>query len=109
MPDAAGLGWLENGRLAGWGLIRRCREGHKIGPLVADRPTIADALFSALCGRVPAGAPVYLDIPLPNADACALAADRGLHDVFRTARMFAGPAPHLELERIYGITTFELG
>jgi len=109
MRAAAGLAWMENGLLAGWGVIRRCREGHKIGPLVADRPDIAAALYGALCGRVPAGDAVYLDVPLPNSDACALAADRNLHNVFRTARMYSGPAPELELDRVYGITTFELG
>ena len=109
MPDAAGLGWLEQGRVAGWGLIRRCREGHKIGPLVADDPSIASALFAALCERVPVGDTVYLDIPMPNADALTLAQAQGLHGVFETARMYAGAAPACELQRVYGITTFELG
>src|SRR5690349_19749502 len=43
MPDATGLAWLEDGRLAGWGLVRRCREGHKIAPLLADDPQVARA------------------------------------------------------------------
>jgi len=109
MPDAAGLAWLEQGRVAGWGLIRRCREGHKIGPLVADDPSIASALFAALCDRVPVGDTVYLDVPTPNADALALAQAQGLHGVFETARMYAGAAPACEPQRVYGITTFELG
>jgi hypothetical protein len=28
---------------------------------------------------------------------------------FETARMYKGPAPSLPLERIFGVTTFELG
>ena len=109
MPDAAGLAWLEQGQVAGWGLIRRCREGHKIGPLVADDPSIASALFAALCERVPVGDTVYLDVPMPNADALTLARAQGLHGVFETARMYAGAAPACELQRVYGVTTFELG
>lgn len=109
MPDAAGLGWLEQGRVTGWGLIRRCREGHKIGPLVADDPSIASTLFAALCERVPVGDTVYLDVPMPNADALKLAQAQGLHGVFETARMYSGTAPACELQRVYGITTFELG
>ena len=109
MPDATGLAWMEHGRLAGWGLIRRCRDGHKIGPLVADGPGIAEALYAALCASVPAGDAVYLDVPLPNADAVALAAAQGLRSVFETARMYAGPPPAVELRRVYGVTTFELG
>jgi len=109
MPEAAGLAWLDDGRLRGWGLIRRCRSGHKIAPLVADKPSIAHALFDALCARVPRGDGVYLDVPLPNADAVALTRARGLEAVFQTARMYAGAAPAIELTRVYGVTSFELG
>ena len=110
MPGATGFAWVEHGRMAGWGVIRRCREGHKIGPLVADTPQIADALHAALCASVPAGETVFLDVPLPNADAVALAERHGLRGVFETARMYAGGnAPACELQRVYGITSFELG
>ncbi len=39
----------------------------------------------------------------------ALAQDFGLVPVFETARMYTGPIPPLRLERIFGVTTFELG
>ena len=109
MPDATGLAWLQDGRLAGWGLIRRCREGHKIAPLLADDPQVARALFTALCAAVPAGDAVYIDVPLPNADAVAMARAEGMRSVFETARMYAGAAPPCELQRVYGLTSFELG
>jgi len=109
MPESTGLAWMDRNRLAGWGLIRRCREGRKIGPLVAESPEVANALFEALRASVPAGETVYLDIPLPNADAVTLVEAHGMQSVFETARMYAGPAPACELERVYGITTFELG
>jgi GNAT superfamily N-acetyltransferase len=109
MPEATGLAWVEQGHIAGWGVIRRCREGHKIGPLNADRPQVASALYEALCSAVPAGDAVYLDVPMHSASAVALAKANRLRSVFETARMYAGPAPACELERVYGITTFELG
>ncbi|SEA74792.1 GNAT family N-acetyltransferase [Variovorax sp. YR216] len=109
MPESTGLAWMDQDRLAGWGVIRRCREGRKIGPLIAESPDVANALFDALCASVPAGDTVYLDVPLPNADAVTLAEAHGMQSVFETARMYAGPAPACELERVYGITTFELG
>lgn len=109
MPGATALAWMEGGRIAGWGLVRRCREGHKIGPLVAENPAIANALYAALCNRLPEGEAVFLDVPLPNADAQALARAQSLQGVFATARMYAGPAPALALDCLYGITTFELG
>ncbi|RZI78567.1 MAG: GNAT family N-acetyltransferase [Variovorax sp.] len=109
MPGAVGLVWLEHGRLGGWGLIRRCREGHKIAPLVADRPAVAQALFAALCTAVPPGETFFIDVPLPNQEAVALAETHGMQRVFETARMYAGPPPAGAIERVYGITSFELG
>lgn len=109
MPDAAALACVDGARLAGWGVIRRCREGHKIGPLVADTPAVATALYAALCRRVPEGDAVFLDVPLPNADAVALAEAHGMRGVFEAARMYTGAAPACELERVFGVTTFELG
>ncbi|MEC5398433.1 GNAT family N-acetyltransferase [Uliginosibacterium sp. H1] len=118
-PDAAALGWLEDGVLRGWGVIRRCMEGWKIGPLNADAPSVAEGLFDALCARAGEGDTgegdagegdaVFLDVPLPNASAVALAEAHGMRVVFETARMYKGPPPACELQRVFGITTFELG
>jgi GNAT superfamily N-acetyltransferase len=109
IPDSAGRAWLHNGRIGGWGVIRRCREGHKIGPLVADESAIALALYAGLCDTVPAGDAVYLDLPEPNAAAFSLAQSLGMSRVFETARMYKGPAPECNLGVVYGITSFELG
>jgi len=109
MPDSTGLAWLENGEVGGWGVIRRCREGHKIGPLIADEPAIASTLYASLCGAVPAGDSVFLDVPMPNERAVAMAKAYGMSSVFETARMYAGTAPACNLNAVYGITTFELG
>jgi len=107
--DAQALAYVRDGAIAGYGVIRRCRTGHKIGPLFADTPQVADALFDALAGSVPAGDGVFLDVPEPNPAATALALRRGMQPSFETARMYTGGAPPLPLARIYGITTFELG
>ena len=52
---------------------------------------------------------VFLDVPEPNVAACRLAETYGLAAVFETARMYRGSAPELPLDRIFGITSFELG
>ena len=109
MPDSVGLACVQRGRLAGWGVVRRCREGHKIGPLVADSLAMASSLYGALCSRVPGGNTVYLDVPLPNADAVALVEQNGMRSVFETARMYTGAAPACESRRVFGVTSFELG
>jgi hypothetical protein len=75
--------------------------------LIADDRDAAEAVFAALVG--PAGGQVFLDVPQPNAAAVALATARGLAPVFETARMYSGPIRPVALERVYGVTTFELG
>lgn len=101
-------GFVERGRLLGYGVIRPCRQGFKIGPLFADRADAAEALFLALAAEA-RDAPLFLDPPEPNAEAVGLARRHGLAPVFETARMYTRADPGLPLSRIWGITTFELG
>lgn len=107
-PGHVALALLRDGAAAGFGVIRPCRTGHKIGPLVADTPQDAESLLAALLARVEPG-PVFLDVPEPHREAVALAERCGLKPVFETARMYTGPAPATRMDRLYGITTFELG
>jgi len=96
------------GAIAGYGVIRECRDGFKIGPLFADDVETADRLFRGLLAHT-GSATVFLDPPEPNGAAVALAERYGLEPVFETARMYKGPPPALPLDRIFGISTFELG
>ncbi len=107
-PGRRTLAFVEAGSICGYGSVRQCREGYKIGPLFADTADIAERLFAGLTGRLH-GAPIFLDVPEPNAEAVALAKRHGLKPVFETARMYRGAEPALPLDRTFGITTFELG
>lgn len=102
------VAFVEDGLVKGYGAMRACRSGFKIGPLFADGEREADLLFRSLAAKAK-GAPVFLDLPEPNEAAARLATHHGLSPVFETARMYRGPSPDLPLSRIYGITTFELG
>ncbi len=97
-----------DGNLAGFGAIRACQKGYKIGPLFADDEAVADEIFLALAARA-GGETIFLDAPEPNPAAQALAARYKLAPVFETARMYTGDAPPIDLMRIFGVTTFELG
>jgi GNAT superfamily N-acetyltransferase len=108
-PEAQALGCLEQGRLAGYGVIRRCRQGYKVGPLFALSAAVAGRLFLALRGYAGSDQEVFLDIPEPNQAALALTRQLGMEMVFETARMYTGEAPTLRLEGMFGITSFELG
>ena len=107
-PGHVGRALMRDGRLAGWGVIRPCRKGRKIGPLVADDRAAAEVVLSALLASA-GGGEIFLDVPSINRDAVALAQDLGLAPVFETARMYTGAIPPLRLERIFGVTSFELG
>jgi len=103
-----GCALVRDGRLAAWGVIRPCRKGHKVGPLVADDRQGAEAVLTALIASA-GGGEVFLDVVEPNRDAVALARAFGLAPVFETARMYTGAIRPVALSRIFGITTFELG
>jgi hypothetical protein len=103
------VAYVSDRTLLGHGVIRPCRDGHKIGPLFADDADIAEALFNALVAPLGDAPLVFLDVPEPNEAARRLAERHGLEPVFETARMYKGTAPDLPLDRIFGITTFELG
>jgi hypothetical protein len=106
--DALALGACGPGGLAGFGVIRRCGAGCKVGPLFANGPWVAGRILSSLAGFA-AGEEIYLDVPECNREGTHLAVTLGMQPVFATARMYAGPAPELATERIFGVTSFELG
>lgn len=99
---------VEDGRLTGYGVLRPCAEGSKIGPLFAANEVDADLLFRALVAEAPPG-PVFIDPPEPNELALHMVEGFGLTPSFETARMYRGRAPRLPLTQIFGITSFELG
>ncbi|WP_421902535.1 GNAT family N-acetyltransferase [Maridesulfovibrio sp.] len=109
LPDSAAIVSRSEGSINGYGVIRSCRSGSKIGPLFADNGEVADFLFQNLCASVNADSLIYLDVPEVNAHGMALADRYRMVKVFGTARMYAGPAPDLDVNRIFGVTTFELG
>jgi len=106
--DALAVGCRREGRLSGYGVVRRCREGYKIGPLFADDALAANALYARLA-EFAEGGPLFLDAPQSNPAAMALVHQQGMIEVFGCARMYLGPPPAIAHERVFGVTTFELG
>ena len=106
--EALALGFLREGKLAGYGVVRRCGEGCKVGPLFADDSSVAESLYRRLAGFA-TGGPLFLDAPENNPAAMKLVARHQMVEVFGTARMYLGQPPALAHERIFGVTTFELG
>ncbi|MFF5477461.1 GNAT family N-acetyltransferase [Streptomyces sp. NPDC012935] len=96
------------GRVTGYGVIRPGHDCPRIGPLFADTPEDARALFAALTAEV-AGREVAVDVPETNPAGVALAEEAGFTPSFETARMYTGPVRPYAQERVFGVTTLELG
>ena len=107
-PDSRALAAWDGSQLRGYGVARGCGRGVKIGPLFADDQATAERLFDSLAA-LRSDDPVYLDVPEVNQPALELVARRGMREVFGCARMYVGPAPRLQDERVFGVTTLELG
>jgi hypothetical protein len=109
LPESAALGCVREGRLVGYGVIRRSAEGFKVGPLFADDLDVAELLLRALTAE--AGGSFCLDAPeaAENPAAAELVRRAGLTEVFRTARMYTRGRPSVETARVFAITTLELG
>ncbi len=100
--------YVEKGLVRGYAVMRKVIEGYKIGPLFADNAMIADTLYRS-CLSSAAGEAVFLDAPVMNAAALEMLKKHEATYVFECGRMYYGHPPHLPINNIFGITTFELG
>ncbi|MGR3321492.1 MAG: GNAT family N-acetyltransferase [Pseudooceanicola sp.] len=92
---------------AGFATLRRCRDGVKVGPVVADHADEALALIRAGLDLLPAGR-VIVDLPSESADLEALLRGHGFVETFATARMYRGTPPETG-PTLQAIATMELG
>ena len=107
-PKATALVAVNNDKILGYGVIRQCRQGWKIGPLFALDELVAEKMLLSLAATVK-GQEFFLDVPQINVAAMSLVDKYQLTEVFATARMYNGRAPVLLLGEVFGVTTFELG
>ncbi len=107
-PRSCAVASVSDGALRGFSVARPARTGMRIGPLFADSPSIAESLLAHILDAC-AGVPVHLDVPERNPHAMSLAERYGMREVFGCAKMTLGTPPALPWDRIYGVTSFELG
>ena len=113
-PQSIALGIMEKNQIAGYGVLRKCLLGYKVGPLFADNAEFAETLFEALSSQIRKGTKIFLDVPeeTENPAAVAIAERHGMKVIFRTARMYrlaSGGKLKLPLHRWFGVSSFELG
>ena len=94
--------------IVGYAVIRKAETGYKIGPLFANNENIAEELFKS-CLSFAHNDLVFLDIPTTNNNAINLVKKYKGKYVFECGRMYFGTVPKIDINNIYGITTFELG
>jgi len=94
---------MRDGVLAGYAVLRPCREGSKLGPVFARDSDAATALLDQIEG------PVQIDVPQAQAAWVGLLAQRGFTPGFATARMYRGTPPDIAMQQVFGITSLELG
>ncbi len=107
-PNSAVLGVVSEGHIVGYGVIRQSHTGFRIGLLFANNGQIAEQLLQALVAKG-SNAPVFLDVPDANPEAITLAQRYKMKPVFETARMYTKEIPSLPINRIFGVTSLELG
>lgn len=108
MPNSCSLGKVENGTLTGYGVLRSCHNGFKIGPLFADDENIAFEIYDSLCAKA-GNASIFLDIPKINPNAMKIIKKFNLKPGFETARMYKKTPPLQKLDKVFGVTSLELG
>lgn len=92
-----------DGHIRAWAVIRPCREGSKIGPLFAEDASAAIVLLDRFSG------PVSLDVPETRLGFIDALRQRGFTPGFRTTRMYRGIPPAVDLDRVFAVTSLELG
>jgi GNAT superfamily N-acetyltransferase len=107
-PAGHTLAVVRDGQLRGYGVLRQCGSGWKLGPLFADDQEIADLLLTH-AASLTGPEPILLDAPENNPLAHALCRHHQMEPVFECTRMYLGPPPQIDDHRIFGITTMELG
>lgn len=108
IPDSRCYKYSEKGEFRGYAVIRKVNFGFKIGPLFAENYKIAEELYKTCLNSV-VGESVYIDIPVLNKRAIDLMKKYKAEYTFECARMYYGDLPKVAIDKVYGITTFELG
>lgn len=108
-PESFTYGYIKGNKILGYGVLRKCYEGFKIGPLFADNSIVANKLFDSLIGSVRKKDKVFFDIPEANKEVLKIVKKYKMKKVFATGRIYTKGQPKFPLDKWYGITSFELG
>ena len=107
-PHGQGYAIIDEGKLLGYGVIRKTADGFKVAPIFAENEEIAEKLFLALV-TYSQGSNIYVDVPEINKSAISLFEKYHMKPIFECVRMYKGEAPSLNWQKVFGVTSLELG
>ncbi|TPM41481.1 GNAT family N-acetyltransferase [Mesorhizobium sp. B2-3-4] len=107
-PPHHAVAMIASQATAGYAVARACRSGFKVGPLFADDMRTALELLEDLAATCKGG-DLNIDVPATQSDFIAALEAAGFSATFSTTRMYKGPPPRLDTNRMFGVTTLELG
>ena len=107
-PPHRALTALTSRGMGGYAVARSCRSGFKVGPLFADDAQTALELLGELASACDGG-DLNIDVPATQVDFIAALEAAGFSPTFSTTRMYKGTPPKLDANRVFGVTTLELG
>ena len=107
-PAMVSLCLLKEGGIEGWGCMRRCRKGWRLGPVFARNPIFAEELLRTFAMKTIAES-VYMDIPESNVQAIRLAFAMGMTPWEARLKLVRGEDAGEPMDQIFGFTTVDLG
>ncbi|WP_432800271.1 GNAT family N-acetyltransferase [Poriferisphaera sp. WC338] len=111
IPASWSMYWADHqhGEIKGYGAVRECPGGYRVGPLYAHDVTVATELFEGLCTQANSGGHMFLDVPDVNKVAIRVAENRGMEKVGSFMRMYRGGIPSVAIDQIFSVRSVEVG
>ena len=106
--NSQGYAVIEKDKIVGYGVIRKSVEGFKIAPLFSENQAIAEKLLLAL-STYANNNNIYIDVPDLNREAISLVTSYQMELIFECVRMYTHQPPLLNWNKIFGVTSLEIG
>ena len=107
-PAMVSLCLLKEGEIRGWGCMRRCRKGWRLGPVFARSETYAEELLRHFAVKTIAES-VYMEVAESNSQAIRLAFAMGMTPWEARLRLYRGELIEEPFDQIFGFTTVDIG
>lgn len=113
-PSSFYIASNDGNKIRGFAMISTCPEGYKLGPIYAANERIAGDLILKLWqyAKERSGnehTSIQIDTTEGNPHAESIAKKLCFEPVFKTGRMYKGTQPSINEEKVFGLSTLEIG